>query len=138
MLSATTPQSRALSWKATSLQVPRGSAAGGLPTSTRPGQLAGGHWGGQDAEDEDERTNWVSPQVKSMPLVHQPRIPVDSNATSRTWMAMQATRSSAEVSRTRDIAREATRLQGQGNHCLLGKPGLTLEEVPGGCEATED
>lgn len=49
-----------------------------------------------------------------------------------------------EGSRTRDIAREAkssqktTRLQGQGNHCLLGKPGLTLEEVPGGCEAIED
>ena len=90
--------------RTTSLQVPWGSTAGGIPTSTRPGQLGSGHWGGQDAEDEDERTNWVSPRVKSMPLVHQPRIPGDSNATARTWMAMQGTRSNAKKPAPREAS----------------------------------
>lgn len=58
--------------RTTSLQVPWGSAAGGVPASTRPGQPGGGHWDGQDPEGEDERTSWVSPRSNPCPCFTNP------------------------------------------------------------------
>lgn len=64
------------------------------------GSLGVASEGERDAEDE--WTNWVNPQVKPMPLVHQPRICVGSSATSCTLLAMQVTLSNAKKSAPRE------------------------------------